>query len=72
MKYFGIKTLEEDYRGSYIHWVADSEHRSWNLFFQYPDRDKNFKSHRAPLEEARRAYESIGYKCVELDVMEVK
>jgi len=71
MKYFGIKTPGCDNHDPYIYWVADTEYKAWDLFFQYPNKDRNFNSHRVPLEEARRAYEAIGYKCVELDVVEV-
>jgi len=70
IKWYGIKTPETEYDDSYIYWITTSEHESWDSFFQYPDRNGNFLSHRAPLEEAKRAYEAIGYKCVELEVKE--
>jgi len=71
MKYFGIKTPKREHQDSYIYWIATDSHQSWDLFFQYPDKNRNFQSHRAPLEEAIRAYKSIGYKCVELNIEEV-
>lgn len=72
MTYYGIKTPKKDHQDSYIHWISECEHAAWDLFFQYPDRNRNFKSHRTPLEEAMKAYEAIGYKCVELNVVEVE
>lgn len=70
MKYYGIKTPEKPSVPSYIWWVADSEHNSWNAFFTYPNKSREFNRHRLPLSEAIKAYESIGYKCVEVDVTE--
>ena len=70
MKYFGIKTPKIDNKESYIWWITDSEHNSWMCFFTYPDRDKRLNMYRLSIGEAIRAYESIGYKCVELDVTE--
>ena len=72
MKYFGIKTPKCNNQDSYICWIATASYQSWDLFFQYPDKNMNFQSHRAPLEEAKRAYEAIGYRCVELNVTEVE
>jgi len=70
MRYYGIKTPErEDYK-PYIWWFAESVHRAWDSFFMFPDKKMFLNPHRAPLEEAIRAYESIGYKCVELEVTE--
>lgn len=66
MKYYGIKTPENEYNvGSYIWWIDTDEHKSWDLFFQY-------NAHRAPLYDAIKAYEAIGYKCVELEIKEVE
>ena len=70
MKYFGIKTSHRVEQKSYIWWITADEHTSWMSFFQYPDKNNNLNSHRLPLEEAIRAYEAIGYKCVELEVRE--
>jgi len=69
MKYFGIKTPGD---ASYIWWIATDKHQCWGSFFQYPDKNDKMNSHRLPMSEAIRAYESIGYKCVELDVREIK
>jgi len=70
MRYFGIKTPETDNISSYIWWISDSEHSSWQSFFQYPSKSGDINPHRLPLEEAIKAYESIGYKCVELTILE--
>lgn len=67
MKYFGIKTIGED---PYIWWIAEDKHRAWDAFFTYPDKDRNLNAYRLPLYDAIRAYEAIGYKCVELEVKE--
>ena len=65
MKYFGIKTPD-----GVIWWIADSRHNAWLAFFTYPSKQRELKPHRAPLGEAIRAYEAIGYLCVELEVTE--
>jgi len=74
MRYYGIKTPEIEDEGEfdepYIWWFAGSEHKAWDAFFMFPDKKMFLNSHRAPLAEAIRAYESIGYKCVELEVTE--
>lgn len=66
MRYFGIKSPKSDP----IWWITDSEHNSWMSFFTYPNDLKERILHRLPLEEAIRAYKSIGYKCVELNITE--
>lgn len=58
MKYYGIKKPE-----GLIFWVSDSEINSWGLFF----RDY---ANRPTMYEAIKAYEAIGYKCVEVEVKE--
>lgn len=58
-EYYGIESPD-----GYIWWMDTEKYKCWTLFFQY-------KPHRLPLEEAQRAYESIGYKCVELKVEKV-
>jgi hypothetical protein len=63
MKYFGIKTPPSETQYPYICWIADSEYAAWVSFF-------NTHAHRLPLDEAIRAYEAIGYKCVALNVSE--
>lgn len=65
MKYFGIQTVQEP---KYIWWIANSEEAAWRLFFQFPDKDGDKRFYRMPTYEARKAYEAIGYKCVELEV----
>jgi hypothetical protein len=60
MRYFGIKKPGDD---GYIWWIGEDQHRAWVAFFQQ-------MPNRAPMDEAIRAYEAIGYRCVELDVRE--
>ena len=69
MKYFGIKTPATE--KPHIHWISSSKHNSWRLFFQYPNETDTLNYHRLPIAEAVRAYEAIGYKCVELELSEV-
>lgn len=73
MNYFGIKT-PSGHAGlmgkPYIWWIAESQHEAWMSFFQYPSAKRELNAHRLPIEEAIRAYEAIGYRCVELDVQE--
>ena len=58
MRYFGIKKPDGE-----VWWIAEDASRAWLQFFgNVPNR--------SPIAEAIRAYESIGYKCVELDVRE--
>ena len=70
MKYYGIKIPKYKARGEYIWYISNSEHNSWDLFFMYPNKELEKYRHRLPMEEAIRAYEAIGYKCVELEVKE--
>lgn len=49
--------------------VAFGRSQAWDLFFQYPLRDA--KGHRCPMFEAIDAYEAIGYRCVECDLIPV-
>lgn len=70
MDYFGIKTTKRHGEEPYIWWVANSRHEAWMSFFQYPSAKREMNAHRLPLEEAIKAYEAIGYRCVELDVQE--
>ena len=73
MKYYGIKTPDRHNgkNSSYIWWITNSEHTSWVNFFSYSDREGNYNSSRTPMAEAKDAYEAIGYKCVELKLIEV-
>lgn len=71
MRYFGIKTPGSTTEAPYIWWITNSEHNSWMAFFTYPNRDNEFKMYRLSISEAIRAYEAIGYKCVELELGEV-
>jgi hypothetical protein len=63
--YYGIKTPEERYYPSVTSWIASCKDDCWRQFFE------NYKC-RVRLDEAIRAYEAIGYKCVKLEVKEVK
>ena len=58
MKYFGIVTIDNPPN---IGWIEESEHDSWLSFFRHT-------VHAVLIKEAIRAYEAIGYRCVELDV----
>lgn len=71
MDYFGIKTPQRDNAAPYIWWIANSRHEAWISFFQYPSANGYSNAHRLPLDEAIRAYEAIGYRCVALDVREI-
>ena len=68
MKYFGIQTPAREHQSSYIWWIANTVHNAWLAFFNYPTSvgEMNAMHHRT--EEAIRAYEAIGYECVELSV----
>lgn len=70
MKYFGIKTPSTEGYEAYVWWISNTRSGAWKSFFQYPDKYDRVYAYRLPLEEAIRAYEAIGYKCVELDVKE--
>ncbi len=70
MKYYGIKKPKTRYDEEYIWWLADSKDSAWQAFFTYPGKNKDLNGCRLPLSEAIRAYESIGYKCVELEIIE--
>jgi len=63
MKYYGIKTPEYDNAKSTILLITHNMNDSWQLFF-------DSYTHKAPLSEAIRAYEAIGYKCVEIEITE--
>jgi len=65
MKYYGIKTPKKGDEPINIWWIGEDEHSAWSAFFRE-------NHHTYPIEEARRAYEAIGYKCVELTVTEKK
>lgn len=66
MRFFGIKKP-----CGMIWWIADSEHNSWLAFFTYPSESGERNAHRLPLAEAIKAYQGIGYRCVELEVREL-
>jgi hypothetical protein len=70
VRYFGIKTCKKESQDSYIWWITDSSHNSWMSFFSNPDKERQFNAFRLPLAEAIKAYQSIGYECVELEVIE--
>lgn len=57
MRYFGIIRPSDNYVG----WISHSDLYAWQLFF-------NDNQHKLPIAEAIKAYESIGYMAVELDI----
>lgn len=61
MKYFGIKCPKD----GRIWWIAEDSSRAWSQFFQH-------MPSRSPTSEAIKAYEAIGYRCVELTVKELE
>lgn len=70
IRYFGIKTPKNKNESGYIWWISNTEHDAWTSFFTFPSRDRTVNPYRTPLADAIRAYEAIGYKCIELDVTE--
>lgn len=60
MKYFGIKCPKD----GRIWWIAEDSSRAWLQFFQH-------MPSRSPTGEAIKAYEAIGYRCVEVTVKEL-
>ncbi len=70
MKYYGIKTPNNETYPSYIYWVTSSEHASWHAFFDFPDKDRYMNPLKFNLGTGIKAYEAIGYKCVELEIIE--
>jgi len=64
MRCFGIKTPGSNLCKPYIYWIEEDEFKAWSRFFQE-------RQHKFPMEEAKRAYQAIGYQCVELEVREV-
>jgi hypothetical protein len=70
MKYFGIKTPKTIKDDSYISWISYDEHNCWSMFLNHSGKDDQNHRFHGSMSEAIRAYESIGYKLVELDVLE--
>jgi len=70
MKYYGIKTPENNDEPNYIWWIANSEHECWNLFFSFPNKYGELMPYKLDLYTAIQAYKAIGYQCVELEVIE--
>lgn len=68
---FGIKTPTKNNEKSYIWWFSESAGGAWSLFFTYPNKYGERNSYRLPLEEAIRAYQAIGYECVEVEMLEI-
>ena len=62
-KWFGIQTPD-----NIVWWITNDEHDSWMTFFCRDTSKGGAAYHHLPIAEAIRAYESIGYKCVELEV----
>ena len=71
MNYFVIKTPKTEY-DSYIWWITETESASWMAFFTQPGSNGNLVYNRSPLDDAKRAYQAIGYKCVKLRVEEIE
>lgn len=67
IQWFGIKTPDKVEKDGYVHWISNSEFDSWHSFFSRTTRGEE-AYHVLPLEEAIKAYEAIGYRCVELEV----
>lgn len=83
IEYFGIKTPKTERNESYIWWITSGEHSSWSMFLNQPN--ENNKTNplcvycsqvgnrwHGSISEAIRAYEAIGYKCVELKIVEIE
>ncbi len=70
MKYFGIKTPETKKDKSYIFWISSDEHKCWSMFLHHPNYNNEINRYHGSISEGIRAYEAIGYKCVELDIKE--
>jgi len=70
MRYYGIKMLASETQKSYIWFITESVHNSWRMFFTYPNKDGERYPHKLAIAEAIKAYEAIGYRCVELYVSE--
>jgi hypothetical protein len=49
--------------------ISFSAHAAWLQFFSYPK--DSARAYGMPLEEAYRAYQAIGYRCVECRLVEV-
>ncbi len=69
MKYYGIKTPTRSNCESYIYWITSDKHTCWELFFGASD--KQHYAH-GSMSEAKKAYEAIGYECVELEIFEAE
>lgn len=66
-KWYSIKTPEGN-----LWWIAHTEWDSWLKFFTYPNQKGEHVPHILPLGTAIDAYESIGYKCIELELKELR
>ncbi len=64
MKCFAIKKPAMDVEDEVIWWFGIDAPNAWRAFF-------GEHAHQFPLDEAIRAYKSIGYKCVEVEVKEI-
>ena len=72
MKYYGIKAPKTDANESYIWWISFDTYKCWEMFFTQPNSNGEHMPSKLCRAEAIRAYESIGYECVELSVEEIK
>lgn len=59
IKLYAIKTPKTDNYPSILYWFAETPSKAWYNFFD----DNN---HKLPIYDAIRAYEAIGYKCIEI------
>lgn len=74
MKYFGIKKPKNKYTESFIFWFSVTEHDAWVYFFNRSTLKQCYNGGVCPngicMADAIKAYEAIGYKCVEVDLTE--
>ena len=68
-RYYGIKSPDPN---TPIWWIAIDKHRTWEQFFTNRGPNREFNAHQLPLATAIKAYEAIGYRCVELEIKEVE
>lgn len=69
MEYYGIKIPQRSInKPSYIWFISNTPSISWRMFFSSQDKDGEYNAHTYTLAEAIKAYEGIGYRCVELNI----
>ena len=67
-RWYGIQVPDEENEKDLVWWLTNSEHDSWMSFFAYPTTKGAPPFRCLPIATAIRAYEGLGYKCVELEV----